>query len=350
MVGGICTAKTTARTKSVTAGKWEVRIVHGVDEQNGWIYFSGTERSYIGQDVYRIRLDGSGLQRLSGSPGTHTATFSPGFSFYVDRWSDVHTPPQTRLHHADGRECASDANRVASLNEFRHSKPEFLQVKTRDGFVMEAMMIKPPDFRSDRKYPVYQWVYGGPHSQAVRNAWVAENMFLQLLAQSGIIVWVCDNRTASGKGAESTWPAFKRLGASELRDIEDGLAWLKQQPYIDGARIGIHVGVTASHRYALTHQSFVMARGRNRSDWATTNHLHERPANPQRTGGYVRARRAFLPIDAGRWMLLHGTSRQVTCKYAAVATTQRAATSRAMLYPPAPRRHGPASVYKCGDC
>ena len=41
------------------------RTLHGVDEAGGWIYFSGTERSPIGGDVYRIKLDGTGLERLS---------------------------------------------------------------------------------------------------------------------------------------------------------------------------------------------------------------------------------------------------------------------------------------------
>ena len=64
-----------------------------------------------------------------------------------------------------------ESNKIAALGEYRLSKPEFLQVKTRDGFVMEAMMIKPPDFDRSRRYPVYQFTYGGPHAQQVRNAW-----------------------------------------------------------------------------------------------------------------------------------------------------------------------------------
>ena len=51
--------------RQVTNGSWELRTLHGVDEARGWVYFSGTERSPIGGDVYRIHLDGSGLERLS---------------------------------------------------------------------------------------------------------------------------------------------------------------------------------------------------------------------------------------------------------------------------------------------
>ena len=173
--------------------------------------------------------------------GTHRARFSPDFARYLDTWSDIETPPQVRVHAADGTETrVVSENRVAALADYRLSTPTFLQVTARDGFVMEAMMITPPDFDPSRRYPVLQHTYGGPHAQQVRNAWGGNaTMFYQLLAQRGVIVWVMDHRTASGKGAVSAWPVYQHFGESELRDIEDGVAWLTQQPYVDAARIGI---------------------------------------------------------------------------------------------------------------
>ena len=100
---------------------------------------------------------------------------------------------------------------------------------------MEAMMIKPPDFDPTKKYPVMSFTYGGPHAPQVRNAWGGPTyLFHQSLAQKGYIIWVLDNRTASGKGEESAWPVYKNFGELELRDLEDGVAWLKSQPYVDG--------------------------------------------------------------------------------------------------------------------
>ena len=96
-------------------------------------------------------------------------------------------------------------------------------------------------------------------------------LYHQLLAQRGIVVWVCDNRSASGKGVESAWTVYKRLGETELADIEDGLGWLKQQPWVDGSRIGIngwsYGGFMTS--YALTHStSFAMGiAGGTVTDW-----------------------------------------------------------------------------------
>lgn len=302
--------------RAITSGKWEARTLHGVDERAGWVYFSGTERSPIGVDVFRVHLDGSGLERLSAARGTHAASFDPSFTHYIDTWSDVTTPTQLRLHRADGTEVrVIDANPVAALSEYRLSKPEFLHVKARDGFAMEALILKPPDFDPARKYPVYQHTYAGPHSQSVKDAWGGPGwMYLQLLAQKGIVVWICDNRTASGKGVESTWPGYLRLGETELQDIEDGLAWLKAQGFVDESRIGIngwsYGGFMVS--YALTHsKTFAMGiSGGTVSDWRdydsiyTERYMRTPEHNPE---GYRRSSPRWAAKDLhGQLLLMHG--------------------------------------------
>ena len=301
--------------KQVTTGKWELRTLHGVDEQSGWIYFSGTERSPIGSDVYRVRLDGSGFERLSKMAGTHDAEFSFSLAYFIDSWSDISTPVQVRLYRNNGQDVRTlHENTVTAFAQYKLSTPEFVQVKTRDGFVMEAMMIKPPDFDPSRRYPVYQFTYGGPHLQEVKNAWSRDYMYHQLLAQHGIIVWVCDNRTASGKGLESTWPVFKHFGESELRDIEDGVSWLKQQPYVDGSRIGIHGWSFGGFMtaYALTHStSFAMGiAGGTVADWRdydsvyTERYMGTPKENPD---GYLKSSPRFAAADLhGALLLIHG--------------------------------------------
>jgi dipeptidyl-peptidase-4 len=258
---------------AVTLGEWEARTLLGLDEAAGWVYFSGTEASPIESQVYRVKLDGSGLQRLTQRPGTHVANFSPHCQRFTDEWSDLWTPPQVRLHRADGsEERLIDENRVAALSEYELAKPELVKVKTRDGFTLDAILLKPLGFDAQRRYPVFQHTYAGPHAPQVRNAWGGgAGLFGQLLAARGIVVWVCDNRSASGQGQVSEAACFQHLGESELADIEDGLAWLKSQPWIDAARIGIggwsYGGFMTT--YALTHsKSFCMGvAGGSVTDW-----------------------------------------------------------------------------------
>ncbi len=303
--------------RQITTGPWEARVVHGVDEKSGVVYFSGTERSSLGLDVYRVKLDGTGLTRLSKAAGTHRATFNRALTFYIDSWSDLVTPTQVRLHRADGAEArVIDANPVKALAGFRLSKPELVQVKTRDGFVMEAMLIKPPDFDPSRTYPVFEHTYSGPAAPQVRNAWGGSTyMWHQFLAAQGMVVWICDNRSATGKGAESVWPVYQNLGELELRDLEDGLAWLKQQPWVDGSRVLLngwsYGGFMTS--YALTHSTSWAAgiAGGSVTDWRNydsiyTERLMRMPQN--NPDGYARsAPRTAAANLHGQLLLLHGT-------------------------------------------
>lgn len=244
--------------RQLTYGNWEVRHVYGVDEKGGWVYFSATKDSHIGEEIYRVPLSGKDeLERITAGAGTHSASFNKTFSHFVEIWSDASTPPQTRLRQADGTTVRMiNENKVNVLSQYKLSKPEFLKVKTRDGFEMEAMMIKPPDFDPSKKYPVFEFTYSGPHAPSVINRWGGNRgMWFQMLAQKGYIIWVCDNRTASGKGEESVWPMYKRMYELELRDLEDGVNYLKSLPYVDGERIGLHGwsyggSMTA---YAMTH-------------------------------------------------------------------------------------------------
>ncbi|HEV7487827.1 MAG TPA: DPP IV N-terminal domain-containing protein [Thermoanaerobaculia bacterium] len=301
----------------LTNGPWEVRTVHGVDAANDWIYFSGTERSVLGSDLYRLHLDGSGLKRLSEAPGQHNANFNPSLTAYLDTFSDVATPPSTSLHRADGtRIRVVDANEAPLMRDLHISKPELMQVKTRDGFVMEAMMIKPPDFDPSKKYPVYEFTYSGPHAQSVRNSWGgAQYLFHQFLAQHGVIVWICDNRSASGKGAESAWTSYKRMGEGELRDLEDGLKWLTSQPYVDGSRVALsgwsYGGFMTS--FALTHSTLWIAglSGGTVSDWRDYDSIYTERVmlmpqnNPE---GYKATAPRWAAKDLhGNILLMHGT-------------------------------------------
>jgi dipeptidyl-peptidase-4 len=180
---------------------------------------------------------------------------------------------------------------------------------------MEAMMIKPPDFDPSRKYPVMSFTYGGPHAPQVRDAWGGPvYMWHQLLAQKGYIIWICDNRTASGKGAESTWPAYRNLGELELRDLEDGLSWLKTQPYVDGSRVGIwgwsYGGFMTS--YALTHSaSFKIGiAGGSVTDWRLYDSIYTERfmGTPQNNPeGYKKSAPLAAAKDlSGKLLLIHG--------------------------------------------
>jgi dipeptidyl-peptidase-4 len=303
--------------RQVTRGDWEIRGSHGIDPGETWIYFTSTTTSAIGLDLYRAALKGSGLERVTTADGKHRPFLNPSATRLLDSHSDLTTPPQVRLHRTDTGTVIRvvDANPVPALQQRGLSRPELLQVKARDGFVMEAMMLKPPDFDPAKRYPVYQFTYAGPHAPHVSNQWGGIlYLYHQLLAQHGIIVWVCDNRTASGKGIQSAWPLHKRLGETELRDLEDCLSWLTRQPYVDGSRVGISgvsyggfmtlYAMTNSRRFAMGIAESAVSDWRSYDSIYTERYLGLPRDNPD---GYRDSSPRFRASNLhGRLLLVHG--------------------------------------------
>jgi dipeptidyl-peptidase 4 len=149
-----------------------------------------------------------------------------------------------------------DSNPVYKLKEYRFGPHERLQIRAKDGFLLEGELILPSDLDPARKYPVWFMTYGGPHTPMISDGWAGGRVWDQALAAEGFIVFHLDPRSASGKGAISAWKAYKRLGVQELEDIKEGIAWLKRKPYVDSSRIGM-----SGHSYGGFMTSYAMTHG-----------------------------------------------------------------------------------------
>jgi len=243
--------------KRLTQGKFDVESVEGIDEVNGRAYLVTDRADSRGRVLERLSLASGELERLSEASGTHLISCAPDARHYVDTWSSFDELGRIELRRADGslvRELA--AVDPAPAQAAGLVRPVTVQVPARDGFPLEAYLLRPPDFDPSQRYPVLCHVYSGPNAAQVRDAAPNFNqVFHQMLAQQGYLVWVLDNRSASGKGLASAVGVYKNFCEQELADIEDGLDWLVAQGYADPARIGIwgwSFGGTMS-AYALTH-------------------------------------------------------------------------------------------------
>ena len=65
--------------------------------RQAWIYFTSTTSSPVGLDLYRVRLNGTELQRVSTRTAS-TGRFESVFHAVSGFNSDLNTPPQVRLH------------------------------------------------------------------------------------------------------------------------------------------------------------------------------------------------------------------------------------------------------------
>lgn len=266
--------------RALTSGPGEVRSIIKVDEERGELWLSATFDSRIETHAYRVSLSGGEVTRVTEMGWSHSVRVSPSGEFLIDIATQAARPTAIRLIDRDGNlRQLLDANLPDRLRHIRMLAPETLQVEARDGHLLDAQIIRPYDFDPNGKYPVLIYVYSGPQAPTVRQGWGGTTyLWHQMLAQQGYIIWMCDNRSATHGGASDAWPIHRNLGENELKDIEDGIRWLKNQPWVDGDRVGIwgwsYGGYMSA--YALTHsQSFKLGiAGAPVTDWKNYDSIY----------------------------------------------------------------------------
>ncbi|MEX2528147.1 MAG: DPP IV N-terminal domain-containing protein [Gemmatimonadota bacterium] len=235
----------------ITEGPWTVNDVLHLDESGpggGWVYFTATGREE-GEDpyhrhLYRVRLDGSGLEHLTPESADHDVKISPSGQWIVDTYSTPTSEPVTILRGADGRE-------IRTLEEADFSEllatgwrwPWPFTVKARDGVTdIHGYLYLPSDFDSTRSYPVVDYIYPGPQSGAIgfRQAAVDPGGHPHALAELGFVVFTVD---ALGLPYRSR--AFHQAGYGDLADngLADHITALRQlalqYSWMDLSRVGI---------------------------------------------------------------------------------------------------------------
>lgn len=226
----------------LTEGNWEVTKFHGINSDKMELYYSSTEDGSTNRSLFVINLENGNKKRLSKNIGTNKTYFSKGLKYYLNSFSTADSAPIYTLNDSNGKtiNLLEDNNNFnEKIKKLNLSKKEFLTIKTEHD-ELNAWMIKPPNFDSNKKYPLFMFVYGGPGSQQVKNEYGGINYFWhQLLAQKGYVIVCVDNRGTGGKGASFKKITYKQLGKYELIDQKHAAKYFGNLEYIDQNRIGI---------------------------------------------------------------------------------------------------------------
>ena len=228
----------------VTKGKWEVTDYYGCDEKSNTVYFQSVENGSINRDVYSIGIDGKNKKQLSKKTGTNSATFSPNFQFYIATFSNTIQPTTYSLNESNtGKEIQVIENNealVTKLKPYNLPFKEFFVLKTAKGNELNAWIMKPTNFDSNKKYPVFMIQYSGPGSQQVTDQWGSSNEYwFMMLAQQGYIVACVDGRGTGFKGSDFKKVTQLQLGKYEVEDQIDAAKVIGNYSFVDQTRIGI---------------------------------------------------------------------------------------------------------------
>lgn len=232
----------------LTTGPWEVDSApSAVDLENGIVYFLATKEGSTQRHVYSVRLDGTQLKALTNisEEGFYSVSFSKKGGYALLSYNGPEIPWQKVISTESAGEqgkgfvkLIEDNDQLKELSD-KHALPTFhYSTVSIDGFELNVVERRPPNFDPAKKYAVLFYVYGGPSSQTVSKSFSID--FQAYIAGNlGYIVVSVDGRGTGFIGRKARCAVRGDLGHFESRDqIETAKIW-KQKEYVDGERIAI---------------------------------------------------------------------------------------------------------------
>jgi dipeptidyl-peptidase-4 len=238
-------ARDTGKAQLITRGDFDVVTLDRVTPDEKWAYFIASPENATQRYLYRVRLDGTTApERLTpNQPGTHSYTISPNGEWAFHNYSSFNVPPTFEVVHLPDHRVArntADNSAIAErVKPLSGGPAEFVKVDAGNGLMVDAWLMKPPDFDPAKKYALIVNVYSEPAGQTTADRW--PSMFDRTLTSAGYLVASFDNQgTPAPRGRDwrkivygNVGPLSSQQQATALQSLE------KTHSYIDPKRVGV---------------------------------------------------------------------------------------------------------------
>ena len=332
---------------AITAGPWQIREVLRVDARRREVFFlaagiAADENPYVAKPCV-ASLDGGDVRLLCAARGEHRvwresemalglkqfegfdprtiAGLSPSGDYFVETVSTVRELPTTYLRRRDGSQIAVLEIATGELPQNWHA-PEPVQCKAADGETdTYGLLFRPLGYDPDARYPVIDYIYGGPQVAVVPHGSFAaggldfaylEGMHLSSL---GAFVLILDGRGTANR--EQAFRTASYRAAHTASNLEDHVAAIRQlanaHSQLDLERVGITGfsggGYMAAHA-ALRFGDFfkvAVAGGGNYDQALFWHSWGERYHGNYEADHYAsQAAKTYAAGLTGKLMLVHG--------------------------------------------
>jgi dipeptidyl-peptidase-4 len=226
--------------KRLTPIAADVKFV-ATDKTGKNLYYLSAEVSPVEEHLFQTNIKTGKSVRLTSGEGWHSISMSKDCSWFIDNYSSLNVPRIIEITDVNKKKTRRIFEAKNPLEQYATCEITLGTMKSDDGYDLYYRLIKPAGFDSTRKYPVLTYVYGGPHSQLVRNNWTASSRLWEIyMAQRGYVVFVMDNHGTSNRGRNFEHAIHRQCGQREMADQIKGIELLKSKSWVDADRIGVH--------------------------------------------------------------------------------------------------------------
>jgi dipeptidyl-peptidase-4 len=223
-------------------------LVVGTDSARGWVYYTASPENAAQLYLFRSRLDGRGRpERITprNQLGYHRYLISGNGRWAIHNYSSFGTPPITDLvslpEHKVVRTLVENRRLREAVAKLRRGPAGFVKVAAGAGLQLDGWVMRPANFDSTRRYPVFFEVYGEPASQTVLDRWNGAGYLWNLmLTQKGYVVASVDNRgTPAPRGRAFRKSIYQKVGIINVEDQAAAARTMRSWPWVDSTRIGV---------------------------------------------------------------------------------------------------------------
>ncbi|HTO15325.1 MAG TPA: DPP IV N-terminal domain-containing protein [Edaphocola sp.] len=227
--------------KQLTSGGWLVNEIEGINASANELIITTTKDSPKEKHVYSLNYKTKAMKKLDNASGIHNVSISKDGKYILDSYANSTTPRVTNIINNKGTVIKNIINADDPLKDYERSKVQEVTLAAEDGTPLFGKLIYPSQFDPNKKYPVIVYLYNGPHVQLITNNYPASgNLWYELLAQKGYIVFTMDGRGSGNRGLAFEQAVFRHLGTKEMNDQLKGVEYLKSLPFVDKDRMGVH--------------------------------------------------------------------------------------------------------------
>lgn len=233
--------------RTITQGNMDVVRINCIDPKGGYVYYIASPDNYTQRYLYRSKIDGSSApERVSPKHqlGQHAYQISADAKFAIHTFQNATTPNVVSLinlqKHKPIRVLEDNAALANTINTLGLTPKEFIKIDI-DEVVLDAWMIKPANFKPEKKYPIIFYVYGEPAGSTVQDAWQGGDLWHHYLGQQGYVVVSIDNRgTKTPRGRDWRKSIYGQIGILAAKDQAAAAKQIfKTYPFIDTEKVGI---------------------------------------------------------------------------------------------------------------
>ncbi|HEY5339445.1 MAG TPA: DPP IV N-terminal domain-containing protein [Candidatus Aquilonibacter sp.] len=298
-------------------GSYPVAAVERVDERDGVAYVSAYYHSRRDVALVRVPLRGGAPTNLTPGDGSHRVAMPERGNWYVETSSSFNSPPVIALRNLRGG-ATRVLFRTPDLSRFDLGTVRRLEILSKWG-MLDAQLTVPAGFDPAKKYPVVVEAYGGPLPVSwgvpSNDSW--KGLWPFLLAQHGFLSFTVDGPASNNDRTANARRFYKHMGVIAMAGQLAGLAWLKDQTYVDASHIGLFGWSYGGYltAFTLTHAPDAYAAGiagAPPADWRfyDTGYTERYMGMPQHNAAAYQAT-SVLPAASklkAKLLILQGTS------------------------------------------